>query len=115
MHLDKPNVLYKPADYTIEQNSSITIPCGIVVTGVEVEYLWLLNGRQLDLSSPQYTMRGGNITITNLQAEDKGVYECLTNLSVTDNMADDLQFPVGSGIISVICKFSVHLYLFPNF
>jgi len=116
LYLDKPNVLYKPANDTIVQNSSVTIPCGIVVSGVDVlDYFWLLNGRQLDLSSPQYMMREGNITITNLQAEDEGIYKCLANLSLTDSMANDLHFPVGSGIISVICKFSMHLYLFPYF
>ena len=106
--LDQPNILYQPTNFTVVQNTSVTIPCGIVVTGTEVEYFWRLNNIQLNVSSPRYTMREGNITVTNVQAEDKGMYECLANLSVTDNMADDLRFPIGSGIISVICKFSIY-------
>ena len=117
MYLDQPSILYQPTNFTVVQNNSVNIPCGIVVTGAEVEYFWLLNNNQLNLSSSRYTMREGNITVTNVQAEDNGTYECLANLSVTDNMADDLQLPIGSGIISVICKFSIypHLYIMsPN-
>lgn len=95
----------------VVQNNSVTIPCGIAVTGTEVEYFWRLNNTQLNVSSPRYTMREGNITITSVQAEDGGMYECLANLSVTDNMADDLRLPIGSGIISVICKFSIYPHL----
>ena len=111
MYLDQPNILYQPTNITVVQNNSVTIPCGIVVTGAEVEYFWLLNNNHLDVSSPRYMIRQGNITVTNVQAEDEGVYECLANLSVTDNMADDLQFPIGNGIISVICKFSIYPHL----
>ena len=95
----------------VVENKSVTIPCGIVITGTEVEYFWRLNNVQLSVSSPRYMMREGNITVMNVQAEDKGMYECLANLSVADNMADDLQFSIGSGIISVICKFSIYPHL----
>lgn len=112
VYSDQPNVLYQPANSTVVQNSTVTIPCGInVADAVVEEYSWQLNNSQLSLPSPQYILDAGNITISNVQAEDGGIYECLATLSVPDNMADDLLFIVGRGMISVVCKSTVVTFL----
>ena len=108
--VDQPNVHYQPTNLTIVQNNSITIPCEITIGEATVDYFWLLNDNHINLSSPRYTMREGtgNITITSVQAEDEGVYECLGNVSLSDNMADDLRFLIGSGTIAVVCKLTIY-------
>lgn len=106
MCLDRPAILYQPTNKTFTQNMTATIPCGINVVGAEtvVEYYWLLNNNLLNLSSLQYSFEEGNITISSIQGEDEGVYECLANLSMSDSLADEFRFSVGSATISVICK-----------
>lgn len=112
MYLDEPDIHYQPTNLTIVQNNSITIPCEITIREATVDYFWLLYDNQLDLSSPRYMIEEGtgNITITNVQAEDEGVYECLANLSLSDSMADDLRFSIGSSMVSVVCELTIHTH-----
>ena len=107
--LDEPEIHYQPIQLAIVQNNSVTIPCEITTDEVTVDYFWLFNDIQLNLSSPRYMMEvgTGNITIVNVQAEDEGIYECLANLSRSDSMADDLRYSIGSEMISVVCKLTV--------
>ena len=109
VYLDEPEIHYQPIQLAIVQNNSVTIPCEITTDEVTVDYFWLFNGNQLNLSSPRYMMEvgTGNITIANVQAEDEGIYECLANLSRSDSMAGDLRYSIGSGMISVVCKLAV--------
>jgi len=111
LYSDQPDVLYQPVNSTVVQNGSVTILCGINIADpmVVVEYSWQLNNSRLNLSSPRYMLDAGNITISNAQAEDGGIYECLATLSVRDNRANYLLFTIGRGIISVVCKYTVYL------
>ena len=109
MYLDEPDIHYQPTHLMVIQNSSVIIPCEITIDEATVDYVWLFNDDQLNLTSPRYTMGQGtgNVTITNVQEEDEGIYECLANLSLSDNMAGDVRFSIGSGKISVVCELNV--------
>ena len=109
IYIDEPDIHYQPTHLMVIQNSSVIIPCEITIDEATVDYFWFFNDNRLNFSSPRYMMEQGtgNITITNVQDEDEGIYECLANLSLSDNMAGDVRFSVGSGMISVVCKLTI--------
>jgi len=104
--VDLPDVLYSPSNEVVAENSSTTLPCGVIIPNtpsVTIQYLWLVDNSQLDLVSQRYQLQEGNLTIISVQVEDAGEYTCIVNVSDSGLISvDDLQFRnIPGGVISV--------------
>eukprot|EP00794_Sanderia_malayensis_P006192 gene6192-6907_t len=70
----RPSWVYQPQDMLADIGQPQTFPC--VATGIpRVVYNWYYNGQKLPIGK-EYTMAGGNLTISPVDTVHSGMYQC---------------------------------------
>ena len=88
-------------DWVLREGDTVLLPCHASVSTIStrLDYFWSKNGARDNtlVTSPN----SGDLTLTNFQSSQNGLYECYVSITATGVAADPLVFLVGRAVVTV--------------
>lgn len=88
-------------DRVLREGDTVLLPCraSLSTSSTTLVYFWFKNGARDDTltTSPS----SGDLTLTNFQSSQNGLYECYVSITATGVAADPLVFLVGRAVVTV--------------